>query len=140
MSVKEKFTRFYDLLDELAERHKLVRVLPDDARNRDALGDEAVKLVVPSLQRFIQKNKDFSKSECFECFETKMETPRADVGGFAALRDASVPDRYSYFIKIRRNVSPARSQSLFSLLRRLTRQIDIRSPPEEVEKIIKKFY
>ena len=80
MSVKEKFTRFYDLLDEIAERHRLVRVLPDDARSRDALGDEAVKLVVPSLQRFIQKNKDFSKSKCFDALRRKrkrrMLTPR----------------------------------------------------------------
>ena len=62
-SVKDKFTRFYDMLDETVERHRLVRVLPEDARGREALAEEAAKLVVPSLQRFIQKNKDFSKSE-----------------------------------------------------------------------------
>ncbi len=62
---KEKFTRFFELLDELLERHRGARVLPDDDIGRDAIAEEAVKLTVPSLQRFIQKNKEkeFSKSE-----------------------------------------------------------------------------
>lgn len=62
-AVKEKFTRFYDLFEEIVERHRAVRVLPDDDRGREALADEAARLVIPSLQRFIQKNKDFSKSK-----------------------------------------------------------------------------
>lgn len=62
VSVKEKFTRFYDVFEEIVERHRAVRVLPDDDRGREALAEEASRLVVPSLQRFIQKNKDFSKS------------------------------------------------------------------------------
>ncbi|KAL5511625.1 EXO70 [Sanghuangporus vaninii] len=61
-SVKEKFTRFYDVFEEIVERHRAVRVLPDDDRGREALAEEASRLVVPSLQRFIQKNKDFSKN------------------------------------------------------------------------------
>lgn len=63
-AVKEKFTRFYDLLEENAERHKLARVLQDDAESRQAICEEAVKMVVPSLQRFTQKStgKGFSKS------------------------------------------------------------------------------
>ncbi|KAI5121110.1 hypothetical protein M0805_002783 [Coniferiporia weirii] len=61
-AVKEKFTRFYELLEDICERHRAARVLPDDARAREAIAEEAVKLVVPSLQRFMQKNKDFSKN------------------------------------------------------------------------------
>ncbi|KAI0360296.1 hypothetical protein OH77DRAFT_1418171 [Trametes cingulata] len=63
-AVKEKFTRFFDLLDEVTERHSLARVLQDDPEGRATVADEAVKLVVPSLQRFIQRNlgKEFSKN------------------------------------------------------------------------------
>lgn len=61
---KEKFTRFFDLLEEVMERHKLAKVLEDDAAGRETIGEEVVKLVVPSLQRFTQKHreKEFSKS------------------------------------------------------------------------------
>lgn len=61
---KEKFTRFYELLDAFVERHRAARVLPDDDIGRDASAEEAVKLVIPSLQRSIQKNreKEFSRS------------------------------------------------------------------------------
>lgn len=64
-AAKEKFTRFFDLLDEVTERHQIARVLTDDPEGRATVSDEAVKLVVPSLQRFIQRNmgKEFSKSE-----------------------------------------------------------------------------
>ena len=66
-SVKEKFTRFFDLLDELVERHAIAAVLPDDseADERDTVCQEVVLLVVPLFQRFVQKNpgKDFSRSE-----------------------------------------------------------------------------
>lgn len=70
-ATKEKFTRFFDLFEEVAERHTLARVLHDDDESRETVADEAVKLVVPSLQRFIQRNmgKDFSKSECPIVFE-----------------------------------------------------------------------
>lgn len=63
-AAKEKYTRFFDLLDEVAERHKLARVLQDDQSGREQVCDEVVKLVVPSLQRFTQRNtgKDFSKN------------------------------------------------------------------------------
>ncbi|OSX63736.1 hypothetical protein POSPLADRAFT_1169154 [Postia placenta MAD-698-R-SB12] len=63
-ATKEKFTRFFDLFEEVAERHTLARVLHDDDESRETVADEAVKLVVPSLQRFIQRNmgKDFSKN------------------------------------------------------------------------------
>ncbi|KAI0062820.1 hypothetical protein BV25DRAFT_623858 [Artomyces pyxidatus] len=63
-AAKEKFTRFFDLLDETKERHKIARVLEDDPDNRDLLADEVVRLVVPSLQRFVQKQKEkeFSKN------------------------------------------------------------------------------
>ena len=64
-AVKEKFNRFFELLDEVTERHQMARVLVDDPDGRATVADEAVKLVVPSLQRFIQRNlgKEFSKSE-----------------------------------------------------------------------------
>jgi exocyst complex protein 7 len=64
-AAKEKFTRFFDLLEETRERHQLARVLEDDEEQRRSLEDEAVKLVVPSLQRFAQKmrEKEFSKSK-----------------------------------------------------------------------------
>lgn len=62
---KEKFTRFFDILDEVIERHKLSKVLEDDPQGKEALGGEVVMLVIPSLQRFTQKQKDkeFSKSK-----------------------------------------------------------------------------
>lgn len=63
-ATKEKFVRFFDVLEEVAERHKLAKVLQDDWDSRETIKEEAVKLVVPSLQRFTQRNagKDFSKS------------------------------------------------------------------------------
>ena len=66
-SVKEKFTRFFDLLDELVERHVIAVVLPDDSERdeRETICQEVVMLVVPLFQKFTQKNpgKDFSRSE-----------------------------------------------------------------------------
>lgn len=64
--MKEKFVRFFDLLEEVKERHKMAKVLEGDDEDdaREMLMEEAVKLVVPSLQRFTQKTKEkeFSKS------------------------------------------------------------------------------
>ena len=59
---KEKFTRFFDMLDEVVERHRLAKVLEDDPRDVE---DEMIMLVVPSLRMFTQKqmDKEFSKSE-----------------------------------------------------------------------------
>ena len=64
-AAKEKFTRFFDLFDELVERHKFAPVLDDDPKGRADISDEIVMLVVPAFQRFAQKQKDkeFSKSE-----------------------------------------------------------------------------
>lgn len=64
-ATKEKFTRFFDLLEEVMERHKFAKVLEDDDDGRETIGDEVTKLVVPSLQRFTQKHreKEFSKSK-----------------------------------------------------------------------------
>jgi exocyst complex protein 7 len=63
-AVKEKFTKFYDLLEEVLERHKGARLLEDDPEARQAIGEDVVKLVVPSLVRFTNKykEKEFSKS------------------------------------------------------------------------------
>lgn len=66
-AAKEKFTRFFDLFDEVVERHKFGQVLDEDPKGRAELGDEIVMLIVPSFQRFTQKQKDkeFSKSGLF---------------------------------------------------------------------------
>ncbi|KAF9652386.1 hypothetical protein BDM02DRAFT_3266446 [Thelephora ganbajun] len=65
-SVKEKFMRFFDLLDELVERHTTAVVLPGDleADERETVCQEVALLVVPLFQRFVQKNpgKDFSRN------------------------------------------------------------------------------
>ncbi|KAI6162546.1 Cullin repeat-like-containing domain protein [Pisolithus thermaeus] len=63
-ATKEKFTKFYDLLEEVGERHRMAKVLEEDEEAKKAVGEEAVKLVVPSLQRFTQKQreKEFSKN------------------------------------------------------------------------------
>lgn len=55
---KEKFTRFFDLLEEVVERHRMAEVLGDDKEARDAVADEIVMLVIPSLNRFTQKQKE----------------------------------------------------------------------------------
>jgi exocyst complex protein 7 len=66
-AAKERFTRFYDLLEEVVERHRLAKVMEDDLEGRETVGEEVVRLVVPALQRFTQKQKDkeFSKSGWF---------------------------------------------------------------------------
>ncbi|KAJ7717365.1 Cullin repeat-like-containing domain protein [Mycena maculata] len=63
-AVKEKFTKFYELLDEVLDRHKGARLLEDDPEARVAIGEDVVKLVVPSLVRFTNKyrEKEFSKN------------------------------------------------------------------------------
>jgi len=62
---KEKFTRFFDLLEEVIERHRMARVLGEDKEAREAVADEIVMVVIPSLSRFTQKQKEkeFSRSE-----------------------------------------------------------------------------
>lgn len=69
---KEKFTRFFDLLEEVVERHRMAEVLGDDKEARDAVADEIVMLVIPSLNRFTQKQKEkeFSRSEFLILFFT----------------------------------------------------------------------
>ncbi|KAI0073224.1 hypothetical protein K474DRAFT_1666843 [Panus rudis PR-1116 ss-1] len=66
-AMKEKFVRFFEALEEVKERHRLARVLGDekDWEGRETVCEEAVKLVVPSLQRFTQRatsGKEFSKN------------------------------------------------------------------------------
>ena len=53
---KEKITRFFDALDEVCDRHRTSRILPDDPEGREMLEDEVVRLVGPALTRFNQKN------------------------------------------------------------------------------------
>lgn len=69
VATKDKYTKFFDLLDEVKERHLMTRVLNQNDEmedEKDSLVEEVVRLVVPSLQRFMTKNreKEFSKSEC----------------------------------------------------------------------------
>ena len=63
-ATKEKFIKFFDLLEEVAKRHRIARVLEDDEEWRKTVVDEVVRLVVPNLQQFTTKNKEkeFSKS------------------------------------------------------------------------------
>ncbi|KAG6831389.1 hypothetical protein H0H92_010991 [Tricholoma furcatifolium] len=63
-ATKERFTRFFDLLEEVMERHKLAKVMEDDEDGRETIGEEVVKLIIPALQRFTQKHRDkeFSKN------------------------------------------------------------------------------
>ncbi|KIO32205.1 hypothetical protein M407DRAFT_13962 [Tulasnella calospora MUT 4182] len=60
---KEKLATFYEALEAVAERHRFARVLGDDQNGREGIADDVVRLVVPALQRFVQKYKDkeFSK-------------------------------------------------------------------------------
>lgn len=68
--MKEKWSRFFSAFEELAERHRVARVMPDDPQGRVMLQDEAVRLVLPLLLRFTEKHKDkeFSKSGSFLLF------------------------------------------------------------------------
>ncbi|KAK0460177.1 Cullin repeat-like-containing domain protein [Desarmillaria tabescens] len=64
-ATKERFTRFFDLFDEVIDRHRgVVSVLEDDEEGRAEIGEEVVKLIVPSLERFVAKHreKEFSKN------------------------------------------------------------------------------
>ncbi|KDN37796.1 hypothetical protein RSAG8_09951, partial [Rhizoctonia solani AG-8 WAC10335] len=56
--IKDKFARFYEALEEIAERHRYARVLAEDDEGRDKLQEEVVRLVIPALQRFTQKHRD----------------------------------------------------------------------------------
>ena len=61
---KEKITRFFDALDEVCDRHRTSRILPDEPEGREMLEDEVVRLVGPALTRFNQKNPSLaSKGE-----------------------------------------------------------------------------
>jgi exocyst complex protein 7 len=61
---KDKMTRFFDLLEEVVERHKLAKVLEDDEDERNIVVDEVVKLVVTTMKGFVNKHRDkeFSKN------------------------------------------------------------------------------
>lgn len=80
---KEKFTRFFDMLEEVVERHRMAKVLDEDKEGKTAIADEIVMLVVPSLKRFTQKQKEkeFSRSEWlpFSFFLPLFGNWRADV-------------------------------------------------------------
>jgi exocyst complex component 7 len=65
MNPKDKLMKFYETLEEVGERHRFAKVMGEDEDGRDKLEEEATRLVIPMLQRFIQKHRDkeFSKSE-----------------------------------------------------------------------------
>jgi hypothetical protein len=125
-STKEKFTRFYDLLEEVTERHQMVRVLQDDEDGREVICDEVVRLVVPSLQRFTQKHKEkeFSKSKFFL---------------FSAAFGAYF-DLYHFHLKIRRSVSLYPFLFVPKLLSVVCCFLDIKMSAEAVEAQIRNFY
>ncbi|GJJ10669.1 hypothetical protein Clacol_004896 [Clathrus columnatus] len=117
--MKEKWSRFFDAFEELAERHRVARVMPDDPDGRVMLQDEAVRLVLPLLLRFTEKHKDkefmatFSWGDtaraafatCFPCFPQSRQT--ADGGG------GDDDDNNGQ----RNNISSSRREELESLLR-----------------------
>ncbi|KAI0310292.1 Cullin repeat-like-containing domain protein [Amylostereum chailletii] len=105
-ATKEKFTRFFDLLEETKERHMLARVLEDDDGDRAMLADEVVRLVVPSLQRFTQKTreKEFSKSEWARLRCVPRRPSRAADGRDIQLTGARPPPP----LQIPRNTSSSR--------------------------------
>ncbi|KAF8886743.1 exocyst complex component exo70 subunit [Infundibulicybe gibba] len=63
-ATKEKFNRFYELLDEVLERHRSSKLLEDDPAGRELIGADIIKLIVASLEKFTQKHreKEFSKN------------------------------------------------------------------------------
>lgn len=69
-AAKEKFTRFFNLFEEVVDRHRFARVLEEDPRARREIEDETVSLVVPAFRLFTQKQmeKEFSKSERWPAF------------------------------------------------------------------------
>ena len=65
-TTKEKYTRFFEVLEEVRERHRVARVLEGSGNEegREVIREEVVKLVVPSFRQFTLKGKEkeFSKS------------------------------------------------------------------------------
>jgi exocyst complex protein 7 len=61
--VKDKLTRFFDALDEAGDRHRVAKVLMDDEEGQEMLQEEVVRLVVPALKRYHEKNVQTSKSK-----------------------------------------------------------------------------
>jgi len=57
-AAKDKWTRFFEVLEELSDRHRVAKVMPDDANSRQSLEEEAVRLAVPAMQRFLQRNRE----------------------------------------------------------------------------------
>ncbi|KAG6899569.1 hypothetical protein C0993_009148 [Termitomyces sp. T159_Od127] len=64
-ATKEKLTRFFDSLEEVMERHKFAKVMEDDEEARGLIGEEVVKLVIPSLQKFSQKHRENKSMHLF---------------------------------------------------------------------------
>ena len=131
-AVKEKFNRFFELLDEVTERHQVARVLVDDPDGRATVADEAVKLVVPSLQRFIQRNlgKEFSKSELASApSECECLLTCSVVAPFRPSEVCVIIDAW------RVSTGTLQGTNLDVLM-----LADIKMPPEDVENLIKGFY
>jgi exocyst complex protein 7 len=120
-ATKEKFTRFFDLLDEIIERHSFAKVLPDEKDTRDTLMEEVVKLVVPAFQRFTQRNtgKDFSKSNLFHYSYCQLDP---NIFDFQIHKNASIFQSFSLAILISNRIS------------------DIKMTPQEVEIKLRGLY
>ncbi|KAG6889605.1 hypothetical protein C0995_016131 [Termitomyces sp. Mi166 len=74
-ATKEKLARFFDLLEEVVERHKFAKVMEDDEEGRETIGEEAVMLVIPALQRFSQKHRDNKNMKMSpEAIETQLKS------------------------------------------------------------------
>jgi hypothetical protein len=63
--VKDKFARFYELFEEVVERHRVGRLLDEEGveRERKVVEEEVVGIVVESFRRFCVKAGGKGKSE-----------------------------------------------------------------------------
>lgn len=120
---KERFTRFYDLLDEVLASHRVVRVLDTDELSelgREAIAEEACKLVVPAFRRFVQRMKDREFSKSKYCIM---------LGTLA-----------NQFSQILRNVSNKERKKKSIYFTFFLTTLDIKMSPDEVEAKLKSIF
>ena len=77
---KEKITRFFDALDEVCDRLRTSKILPDDPEGREMLEDEVVRLVIPALARFNQKNPTLASKSKLELISISRTNTRSRFG------------------------------------------------------------
>jgi hypothetical protein len=66
-SLKDKWRVFFEALDELVDRHRVARVMGDDEEGRELLCDEAVRILVPTMERFVGKGKEKEGGRVQKC-------------------------------------------------------------------------